>query len=214
MALTDRGQRRRAYGQDRELSGVDRLGVWLSSRRILRSGGELAGRRVADIGCGYHAAFARTLLDRAERVLLVDVALDPGLLRHPKVTAIEGRVPEALAAVAAESQDVVVCSSVLEHLWEPLRTLRELERILAPSGTLLLNVPSWLGKPLLEFSAFRLGASPADEMDDHKRYYDPRDLWPLLVQAGFRPRDIRCFRHKLGLNTFASCRKRAGSAAG
>jgi hypothetical protein len=38
-------------------------------------------------------------------------------------------------------------------------------------------------------------------------YYDPRELWPCLVRAGFRPRDIRCHRHKLGLNTFAVCAK-------
>ena len=43
-------------------------------------------------------------------------------------------------------------------------------------------------------------------MDDHKRYYDPRDLWPLLVEAGFAPHAIRCRRHKFGLNTFAVCR--------
>jgi hypothetical protein len=43
-------------------------------------------------------------------------------------------------------------------------------------------------------------------MDDHKNYFDPKDLWPLLVKAGFRPRNIRCFRHKFGLNTFAICR--------
>jgi hypothetical protein len=51
-----------------------------------------------------------------------------------------------------------------------------------------------------------LGLSPAEEMDDHKYYFDPKDLWPLLVRAGFRPRNIRCFRHKFGLNTFALCR--------
>ena len=38
-------------------------------------------------------------------------------------------------------------------------------------------------------------------------YYDPRDLWPMLVRAGFRPRAIKCHRHKLGLNTFAVCRR-------
>jgi hypothetical protein len=44
-------------------------------------------------------------------------------------------------------------------------------------------------------------------MNDHKMYYDPRELWPCLVRAGFRPRDIQCRRHKFGLNTFAACRK-------
>jgi hypothetical protein len=70
----------------------------------------------------------------------------------------------------------------------------------------LLNVPSWRGKRFLEFSAFRLGLSPAEEMNDHKRYFDPRDLWTLLRAADFLPSEIRCVRHKWGLNTFARCR--------
>jgi hypothetical protein len=48
--------------------------------------------------------------------------------------------------------------------------------------------------------------SPAEEMDDHKTYYDVPNLWPMLVAAGFRPKNIRCFPHKFGLNTFAVCR--------
>ncbi len=71
----------------------------------------------------------------------------------------------------------------------------------------MINVPSWMGKRWLEFSAFRLGLSPRAEIDDHKRYYDPKELWTLLVSAGFRPSEIRCFRHKFGLNTFAMCRR-------
>jgi len=210
MALSGKGIRRRAFAQDRELSPVDRFGIWLSSRRIRGSVRGFAGKRVTDVGCGYRALFARSLLDDVDRLVLLDVAIDPKLAQHPKVTAIEGLLPETLAAVGDRSQDVVICNSVLEHLWEPLLTLRELFRILAPSGTLLLNVPSWRGKSFLEFSAFRLGTSPADEMDDHKTYYDPRDLWPSLVRAGFRPRDIRCHRHKFGLNTFAVCRRTDG----
>ena len=44
-------------------------------------------------------------------------------------------------------------------------------------------------------------------MDDHKMYYDPRDIWPMLVRAGFKPSRVKVFRHKFGLNTFASCVK-------
>ena len=78
--------------------------------------------------------------------------------------------------------------------------------MLAPGGVCLLNVPSWRGKRFLEYSAFKLGLSPADEMNDHKNYYDVKDLWPLLVRGGFQPSDIRCFRHKFGMNTFAVCK--------
>ncbi|MBO0760268.1 MAG: methyltransferase domain-containing protein [Candidatus Dormibacteraeota bacterium] len=205
MASLSDESRRRSFGQDHDLTPVDRLGIWLSSRRIRRTGGTLVGKRVADIGCGYHAQLARSFVGDVSRLLLLDVALDPGLRSNPKVTAIEGHLPEALEDVPERSQDVVICNSVLEHVWDAEACLRGLRRILAPSGTLLLNVPSWRGKSFLEFSAFRLRTSPAEEMDDHKMYYDPRDLWPSLVRAGFRPRGIRCFRHKFGLNTFAVC---------
>lgn len=206
MALTGRDLRRRAFGQDHELSLVERFGMWLSSRRIRRSVSSFAGKRVADVGCGYHAHFARTLLDHAEQVVLLDIGLDPGLHCDPRITAIEGFLPGTLRRVADGSLDVVLCNSVLEHLWEPNAALAEFFRILAVGGIALFNVPSWRGKHFLEFAAFRVGLS-TEEMDDHKMYYDPRDLWPLLVRAGFRPRDIRCFRHKFGLNTFAVCRK-------
>ena len=119
--------------------------------------------------------------------------------------SIEGSLPDALQAIDAESLDVVMCVSVLEHLTDPLDALVEFRRVTRPGGVVLLNVPSWWGKRMLELSAFRLHLSPPDSVDDHKWYFDPRDLWPLLVRAGFRPRDIRCFRHKFGLNTFAVC---------
>ena len=64
-----------------------------------------------------------------------------------------------------------------------------------------------LGKAFLEFPASRLGLSPNVEIDDHKMYYDKRDLWPLLIRAGFRPSQIQLRYHKFGLNLFAAARK-------
>jgi SAM-dependent methyltransferase len=204
--------RSEAYGEVSALSIVDRLGVWLSALAVRRHA-SFTDRRVADFGCGYQASFARSVLPRARQLLLVDVHLAEDLKRHPKVHAQEGRIEAVLPSVASESLDVVICLSVLEHLDEPEQALASFHRILAPGGVALINVPSWRGKPWLELSAFRLGLSPAVEMDDHKRYYDPRDLWPLLVRAGFRPSEISCRRHKLGLNTFAACRVPAGWGA-
>src|SRR5215472_13247993 len=123
MALGTRRGRQHAYGEDGQLTRIDRLGVWLSSRQVRRSVPDFAGKRVADVGCGYRATIARQLLDRVARLVLVDISLDPELAAHPKVTAIEGWLPDALAGVADASQDVVICNSVIEHLWEPLVTL-------------------------------------------------------------------------------------------
>lgn len=195
-----------SYGQHRRLSPVDRFGVWLSARALRKHVGSFAGRRLVDVGCGYDASFVRSVVDELARVVVVDVALAPGLKADRRITAIEGVLPEALESLEDDSFDVVLCISVLEHLWDPVSVLRELRRIRAPGGVCLINVPSWRGKRFLELSAYRLGLSPPEEIDDHKTYYDPRDLWPLLVEAGFLPHEIDCYTHKFGLNTFAACR--------
>lgn len=198
-------ERQTSYLQDGEGTIVDRFGVWLSGRQIRRFIPSFAGKRVGDFGCGFDAAFARTIAADLAGLVLVDVAIADDLKADPRVRVIEGRLPDALAPLPAASLDVVMIVSVLEHVADAAGLLREVKRLLAPGGVALINVPSWRGKKLLELSAFRLGMSPAAEMDDHKMYYDVRDLWPLLVAAGFRPSRIRCFPHKFGLNTFAVC---------
>ncbi|HXN36897.1 MAG TPA: class I SAM-dependent methyltransferase [Solirubrobacteraceae bacterium] len=194
-----------AYGQGSAPSVVDRFGVWLSTMAVRRRA-NFDGKRVVDFGCGYQATLAREIIPRARHVHLVDLQLAEDLKQLPTVAATEGPIETVLPTIPRRSIDVVMCLSVLEHLEYPQRVLDGFHRILVPGGLALINVPSWRGKWWLELSAFRLGLSPACEMDDHKRYYDPRDLWPMLVRAGFRPKAITCARHKFGLNTFAVCR--------
>lgn len=198
-----------AFGQDRALTWVDRYGVWLSARQVRRHAGDVAGLRVCDAGSGFHATLARELCGMGARVTAVDLALSPALREVPGMACVEGELPAVLESLPGASWDLVQCLSVLEHLRRPGEALAHFHRMLAPGGLCLVNVPSWRGKRFLEFSAFRLGLSPRAEMDDHKRYYDERDLWPILVEAGFLPSGIRCFSHKFGLNTFAACRKGA-----
>jgi SAM-dependent methyltransferase len=208
MGSSSSAERRRtaSYGERRPLGLVDRFGVWLSVRAQRRRVETFAGARVGDFGCGYDAKFVRSILDEVAHAVLVDVTLALDLKEDRRITAIEGALPGAVESLEDKSLDVVLCISVLEHLWDPLQMLREIRRVCAPGGTCLVNVPSWRGKWFLELSAFRLNLSPPEEMDDHKTYYDPRDLWPLLVRAGFLPHEISCFKHKFGLNTFAVCR--------
>ena len=175
------------FGQTPRSPPVDRFGVWLSARRGAAAREPRRTRASATSAAAIDASFARSLLDDARSAVLVDVALADDLKRHPKVTAIEGRLPEALADVETgprRRRSASRCSSTSRSRGA---ALRELRRVTAPGGVCLINVPTWRGKRVLEFSAFRLGVSPPEEMDDHKRYYDPRDLWPLLVEAGFLP---------------------------
>ncbi|HZL18433.1 MAG TPA: methyltransferase domain-containing protein [Polyangia bacterium] len=199
-------ERAEAFLQHSRGTLVDRFGVWLSSRQIRRFVPKFAGKRIGDFGCGFKASFVRTVLHEVESAILIDVALADDLKGASRVQTIEGPLPDALEALPPASLDVVMIVSVLEHVTRPQLLLSEARRLLAPGGIALINVPSWRGKKYLELAAFRLGLSPACEMDDHKMYYDLPDLWPLLVAAGFRPSKIKCFSHKFGLNTFAACR--------
>jgi SAM-dependent methyltransferase len=198
--------RSESYGQSRQLSFLDKFGIWLSERKIRSFIPSFQDLAIADLGCGYNALFVRQVLGEVRHAVLVDVALAPDLKTERKLKAIEGTMPDALALLSDASLNLIICNNVLEHLWEPLETLREAHRILVPGGTLIVNVPSWRGKWFLEYSAFRLGLSPAAEMNDHKMYYDPKDLWPLLVKAGFLPQFVRTGFQKFGLNTFAVCK--------
>jgi 2-polyprenyl-3-methyl-5-hydroxy-6-metoxy-1,4-benzoquinol methylase len=198
--------RNKSYGQDYQLSVLDRFGVWLSSRKIRSTVANMNGLSVADFGCGFNASFIRSILGNVKHAFVVDVALADDLKSHPRISAIEGKLPDALKSLGDRSIDLIVCNNVIEHLWSPLETLTEFHRLVAPDGCVFVNVPSWRGKWALELAAFRLGMAPASEMNDHKMYYDANDIWPLLVRAGFIPQHIRVGKHKFGFNTYAICR--------
>lgn len=194
-------RRETSFGQ-RGTSFVDRFGVWLSKRAILSSLDRTTNLTVADLGCGYHAVLLRSISSMLCEGIGIDLAISKEAGLDPRLTLIEAPLEKAVPELADGKFDVVLFMSVLEHLSWPATALEHCHRILKPGGRLLLNVPTWRGKFFLEFSAFRLGTSPAGEMDDHKMYYDKRDLWPMLVRSGFKPSRIRMTYHKFGLNLF------------
>lgn len=191
-----------AFGEKR-LTLLDRFGNWLSLRAIRPH--LPPGRRpyVLDLGSGYLARLLRALAPFVGTAHAVDLRLDPSLRDSPSFITTESTIDAALRAMPDDTADMVLLISVLEHLDEPAAVLRECHRVMKPGGRLLINVPTWRGKRYLETAAFRFGLCPADEIEDHKIYYDLPTLWPLLVQAGFRPSKIRIKTIKFGLTLFA-----------
>jgi len=198
--------RKEAYGQQR-LTWVDRFGVYLSKRRILRYLPGRADLSVLDLGCGYQATMLRALLPNIGFGMGVDVSISREARAIERLSFMESPIEGALPELEDSRFDLVLLISVLEHLWEPVPILEHCRRVLQPGGLLFVNVPTWRGKIFLEFSAFRLRLSPALEMDDHKMYYNKPDLWPMLVRAGFKPSNLRLHYHKFGLNLFAVAQK-------
>jgi len=186
---------------------VDRLRTRMVARSIRRNLPPRADLTVLDIGCGFHAHHLTALGAGLIHGTGIDFHVSEACRRNPKLSFLLESAETALPRLADNRFDAVLFISVLEHLSGPEEALTQCHRALKPGGALLLNVPTWWAKPLLELSAFRFGTSPPCEIDDHKMYYAKRDLWPMLVRAGFRPSQIRMRYENLGLTLFAKAVK-------
>jgi SAM-dependent methyltransferase len=202
--------RTRAYGEDSKFTIVDKLGVYLSEKMVLRHLASLKNEDISilELGCGYHASLLRKLAPSAAKAYGVDLAVSDEVKSLSNVRIFEGKIENSFVNFPPGSLDIVMMINVLEHLDSPLFVLKECYKILKAGGLLLVNVPTWRGKFFLETSAYVFHLSPKSEIDDHKMYFDKKSLWPFLVEAGFKPSEIHLKYHKLGLNLFAACNKR------
>jgi SAM-dependent methyltransferase len=127
--------------------------------------------RVADVGCGMGAGFEAL----AEFGLVVGVDNSPRALAFSRSRGpfhlVAGELPRL--PFAAGVFEVVCALDVIEHLDDDAAAVRELWRICAPGGLLVLTVPAcpWLW-------------SEHDEINDHKRRYTREGLRALLALPG------------------------------
>jgi ubiquinone/menaquinone biosynthesis C-methylase UbiE len=100
-------------------------------------------RRILDAGCG-DGRYTRHILKRADaEAMIAAFDLSGRMLVRARRRLKSSRVRQVSADLtrlpyADRSFDAVVCGWVLEHLPDPLPGLRELARVLAPGGKLLL----------------------------------------------------------------------------
>jgi SAM-dependent methyltransferase len=151
---------------------VDRLRTGLVKREILKRLPDTGHMRVLDLGCGYHATYLRILGDRLAEGVGVDFQVSQESRRQPRLRFMNTSIEAALPELPSHSFDVVLLISALEHLWDPAESLRQCHRVLKPGGRLLVNVPMSYAKPL-------------------KMYASQPELWPMLVQSGFKPTHIK-----------------------
>ena len=131
-----------------------------------------ARARILDAGCGS----GRNMIELARHgtvsgIELSDTSVDVARTRGAG-EVIAGSVLEM--PFDGDSFDLSVCLDVIEHLEDDLGALRELRRVLAPGGSLLVTVPAyqWLW-------------SGHDEVNHHHRRYTRRSLQRVAEQAGW-----------------------------
>jgi SAM-dependent methyltransferase len=140
-----------------------------------------AGGRLLDYGCGDGTFVAMVHADFRE-ALGVDV--DPG--QTAECAARLGHLPGVRFGLARDlgpddraGWDVVTCMEVLEHCLEPerRRVLDELERLVGPSGLVVISVPIEVGPSLAGKQFFRALAGLRKLGDyQHRERYSPIEV--------------------------------------
>lgn len=199
--------RESSFGECTPLSFIDKVGIGLSNRKVINIIRNMRYKPIViDIGCGFNSFLLWSLSPYIAQGYGMDISTNDKNTSD-NLLFINGPIEQTIFNFKESSVDVVIMISVIEHLVDPLPVLKQCNTLLKEGGLFIANVPTWRGKKLLELLAFSLHFCPAEEMNDHKMYYDIRDLWPLLVKAGLKPSDITMRYHKCGLNLFCVCRK-------
>lgn len=115
---------------------------------VIRKAAEIPnGLRVLDAGageCRYRSYFAHT--DYSAQDFAGYTGTPEGLQKEEwNYGKIDYVCDITSIPVPDESFDVVLCTEVLEHVSDPIATLRELTRVLRPGGRLLLSAPLGCG---------------------------------------------------------------------
>lgn len=159
---------------------VERVVRALGSRHIrFLSRGVRQGGRFLDVGCG-RGVLLTELADRGFETHGVERSAAAALGADPRATI---RIVSGLedAGYPDGFFDAVVIWHVLEHLREPVATVREMHRILAPGGKLVVAVPNFSS-----LQAQRAGAAWFHlDLPRHVFHFPLETLRRLLRDTGF-----------------------------
>jgi SAM-dependent methyltransferase len=147
-------------------------------------GGEGApAPRLLDVGCGGGALMAR-MRSRGWEVEGIDI--DQAALEVARAAGLPVRsatVAELVAEDPLPRFDVIALDHVLEHLHDPVASLRDVRHLLRPGGVLWLATPNLAGLGHRTFGRSWMHLDPPR----HLVLFSPGALASALAAAGFAP---------------------------
>lgn len=128
-----------------------------------------------DAGCGI-GVFMRMIRDAKPKVCMCGA--DFSLMAVQRVRGYGFHAEQATFPTIpwdSESFDFIVCTEVLEHLDDPVLTVREFGRILRPGGLLIVSVPEDMGP---------------DHCSEHVQDFTHESLCECLTRGGIHVQSI------------------------
>ena len=139
---------------------------------------------ILEVGCG-DGSFTRSLAECSTRVTAVDISasqIERNARAYPEIRFVQHDVAQPFP-FANEAFDAIWCSEVLEHLFDPGFALREMQRVLARGGRLLVTVPyhGVFKDVLIALFKWDEHFSPTNP---HIRFFTRKSLSQLAASAG------------------------------
>ncbi len=136
----------------------------------------LAGKKVLDLGCGNGEYLARL----GPGCVGVDVSFrNVAICQQRGLLVRQLDVNRGLDIFEDAAFEAVLCAHLLEHLDSPIRALREINRVIAPGGVVVIGLP-------VEGGLSRTGRSYYRKHEGHLQSFSLENLLHLLRLTGFR----------------------------
>lgn len=150
--------------------------------------------RVLDLGCGFRGRFLKFVKRKISFGVGVDFSVEKMSDQGIKFMQCNLNHPLPLSD---KEFTVVTSLAVVEHLDDYSIHLQESFRVLKKNGLFIITSPSKKSKIILELLA-SLRLLSKEEINDHKRYFNEKELCELLKNTGFI--EVRPVKLQFGLN--------------
>lgn len=115
------------------------------------------------------------------------------------LNALSGELTEI--DFAAAEFHFVHMNNVLEHVRDPLQTLKECRRIIKSDGTMFLSVPNGLTDSLDLINFYKTEKKPARSKNGHIFFFPAKALLRMIDEAGFEIMDSKTYGIRRGLRS-------------
>lgn len=181
------------YGVDYFLGRLGRAKPYAANRRAferymkhIASLTSLQGKRLLDLAC---ATGGFTHWSRDHGACTIGVDISHYALQQAIKVSDSSFAQASVAALPFEdrSMDITVAFDIIEHLLDPCPMLREVYRVLKPSGWLFLSTPN-----ARSFKRPLLGRNWNSD-ETHVRFYQASEIQAVAQQFGFNIARTVCF---------------------
>ena len=165
----------------------------LSADGALRTSSALpmieTGDRIIDIGCG-EGSLGVQIHDRYREVYGIDISEEAvRIAKQNGIIASRVNLNVENAPFSDSFFDAAVTLDVIEHVFDPIRFVREIHRVLAPGGYVVISTPNI--RKVQRILTLIKGRFPHTSYDPvgfdggHLHYFTSQDLKDMLTANGF-----------------------------